>query len=774
MVNSLASTVVNHLRRAALAPHGAGLTDGQLLQRFIDSRDEPAFEMLVRRHASMVYGVCRRVIRHTHDAEDAFQATFLVLARKAASVVPVEAVGNWLYGVAYHTSLKAQAVAIKRRAIERQVNIMPEAPAPDDGLWHEVLPLLDRELSRLPDKYRLPTVLCELEGRSRREVAQQLRIPEGTLSSRLTTARRLLARRLRQHGVTLAGGVLAASLAETATATAAPVPASLIGATVKAATIFVTGQAVQASPPAALAEGVLKAMFLTKLKSSTVMVLACCGLALLFGGAAYRTLPTVAAQSTDAVASDESPVEVGDPAEQGDGDRTIRGSGNLVSKDIAIKDFTAVEVGTVFRVEITRADTFRVTVTADDNLLPLIKVTKDGSSLRLALDAQNKAVTSTTLKATITMPALERIWAASASQVQCTGFKSDKAFKADIAHASKLNGDIEAAKVTLEVVGGSSVTLKGSAKEAHLSASNASQLHLGDLVLDRADVTLKNASSATINVKSQLDYDIANASRLVYAGDPALGKQQATGASSASRKGARRGKAAPTGKDAANQLLTFPHGPTAFNEHLRAMNGHLRAIHAEHFNGVRRFGPMQEESARVEDAPQAKAIAIGDSVPDFSVSDLDGKAVKLSQLQKDSRRTSSGIVVLSFWCSFCPSCRRVEKRLDKLATDYEGKAFVVALDASAGETAEMVRAAVRKEALTLPVLLDPDGRTADLFATAATTTTVVIDGQGVLRYCGRFNDGDRAYAEDALKALLAGGEVAVKITRHDGCRIIRK
>ena len=106
--------------------------------------------------------------------------------------------------------------------------------------------------------------------------------------------------------------------------------------------------------------------------------------------------------------------------------------------------------------------------------------------------------------------------------------------------------------------------------------------------------------------------------------------------------------------------------------------------------------------------------------------------------------------------------------LDQLAKDYEGRALVMALDASAGETAEKVNVAARKAGLILPIVLDPDGHTADAFGTEATTTTVVIDGQGVLRYCGRFNDGDRAYAEDALKAVLAGKEVAVKTTPHEG------
>jgi peroxiredoxin len=174
--------------------------------------------------------------------------------------------------------------------------------------------------------------------------------------------------------------------------------------------------------------------------------------------------------------------------------------------------------------------------------------------------------------------------------------------------------------------------------------------------------------------------------------------------------------------------------------------------------------------AQLKDLPKPKregAVAVGEKVPDFSVRTLDGKTVKLSELQKDVRRTKQGDVVLTIWCSTCSSCRRVEHDLDKLAKDYQGQAAVIALDANAGETAERVTAFAKEKGLTLPIVLDPDGRTADLFGTEVTTTTVVIDGMGVLRYCGQFGRGDDT-AEAALKAVLAGKEVAVKTTPHEG------
>ena len=168
-----------------------GLSDEQLLGRFVERQEGAVFEAIVRRHGPMVWGVCRRVLRDYHDAEDAFQATFLVLARRASAVMPREKLGNWLYGVAYQTAMKARVMRAKRRMREGQVSDMPE-PMPDD-LRDAVAESIDRELSRLPEKYRIPVVLCDLEGRAHKEVANQLGWPVGTVSSRLSRARARLA-----------------------------------------------------------------------------------------------------------------------------------------------------------------------------------------------------------------------------------------------------------------------------------------------------------------------------------------------------------------------------------------------------------------------------------------------------------------------------------------------------------------------------------------------------------------------------------------------------
>jgi RNA polymerase sigma factor (sigma-70 family) len=280
--------VLQTLGRATLHHEGAGLTDGQLLDNYVRSRDEAAFAALVRRHGPMVWGVCRRVLRSHHDAEDAFQATFLVLVRKAASVVSKELVANWLYGVAHQTALKARATAAKRRAREKQVTAMPEPAREQQALWDDLQPLLDQELSRLPDKYRAVIVLCELGGKTRKEAARHFHVPEGTVASRLATARALLAKRLTRHGLPVSGAALAAVLSQQGAS--AGVPLSVASSTIQAASLFAAGQAaapgVLSVKAVALTEGVLKAMLLTKLRIATAVLVA---LAALGAGTAALT-----------------------------------------------------------------------------------------------------------------------------------------------------------------------------------------------------------------------------------------------------------------------------------------------------------------------------------------------------------------------------------------------------------------------------------------------------------------------------------------------------
>ena len=251
-----------------------GLTDGELLDRFVARREGAVFEAIVRRHGPMVWGVCRRVLRDHHDGEDAFQATFLVLARRAESVRPRERLAPWLYGVAYHTALKARMTRARRRSREVQASGLPEPEAAWAEPPDELLSRLDAALIRLPEKYRAPIVLCELEGKTHREAAEQLGWPVGTVSGRLSRGRALLARRMGRPGLAVVGGLLAGD------AGAAGVPAPLLEWTARAAGRFAAGRAGAVSVEvAALTREVLKMMKVSKVVSvaSFLVGLTCVG-----------------------------------------------------------------------------------------------------------------------------------------------------------------------------------------------------------------------------------------------------------------------------------------------------------------------------------------------------------------------------------------------------------------------------------------------------------------------------------------------------------------
>jgi RNA polymerase sigma factor (sigma-70 family) len=263
-----------------------GPTDGQLLARFLATRDETAFEALVRRHGPMVWGVCRRILGSEADAEDAFQATFLVLLRRAADLVSRAVVGDWLHGVARHAALKARAAAARRRARERRA-VRPEAPTAEAR--NDWLPLLDEEVARLPEKYRLAVVLCDLEGAGRKEAAARLGWPEGTVAGRLARGRALLARRLLRRTQALSSAALATGAARAA------LPPALVRATTHAVASARPGTGGAVPPGAeALAGEVLREMLLTRFKAAAALAVL---LALLGMGAAGLLAPRIPAQA---------------------------------------------------------------------------------------------------------------------------------------------------------------------------------------------------------------------------------------------------------------------------------------------------------------------------------------------------------------------------------------------------------------------------------------------------------------------------------------------
>ncbi len=241
-------------------------SDAHLLDRFVRRRDEGAFAALMERHGPMVLGVCRRVLHDPHDADDVFQATFLVLVRKAASLRRPELLGNWLYGVAYRIALQARAAAARWRALERQVDDMPAAAPVDEKFWDELRPVLDEEIHRLPEKYKAPVVLCYLEGKTYTEAARVLGWAEGTVSGRLARAREKLRRRVAARGLTLSAALLATTLGQKGSAA---VPAALAQATLRGVLSAAAGHATAgliSAKAVALSEGAFRLAFAVKVK----------------------------------------------------------------------------------------------------------------------------------------------------------------------------------------------------------------------------------------------------------------------------------------------------------------------------------------------------------------------------------------------------------------------------------------------------------------------------------------------------------------------------
>jgi RND family efflux transporter MFP subunit len=279
--------LLRRIRRSAV-PADGHVGDAELLQRFTESGDPAAFELIVWRHQRLVFGVCRRVLRDFHDAEDALQATFLILARKAHSIGRREALAGWLYRVAYRVASAARQGRARRRQLPlsaaAEVARMPslEDPAEQAELWAAI----DDEVSRLPAKFRTATVLCYLQGQTVDEVARQLGCPRGTVASRLARARERLRGRLIRRGITLTAGAVAATLSETVASGAAP--DRLIEQTVRAVRASASGGLGVSTQVNALTQEVLRMMLIKKIATSGVLLLAFAGTFLLGAGVAVR------------------------------------------------------------------------------------------------------------------------------------------------------------------------------------------------------------------------------------------------------------------------------------------------------------------------------------------------------------------------------------------------------------------------------------------------------------------------------------------------------
>lgn len=271
MASGQVSAVVRQIERLFTAGSVTGMSEGQLLERFVARRDEAAFAALVARYGPMVLGVCRQMLHDPNDVDDAFQATFLVLVRKAGTLRNRDLLGNWLYGVAYKVAHRARTVKARRHATETPC-VEELAMGPDQAA-HQPQPWIHEEVQRLPEKYRTPVVLCYLQGLTHEEAAERLRWPLGTVKGRLARARDMLRSRLTRRGMAFSSGILFLELARDARAT---VPNSLFESTIRAATTAATGRAATgliSAQAVVLSEGVLRTMLIAQLKTVAVSIL---------------------------------------------------------------------------------------------------------------------------------------------------------------------------------------------------------------------------------------------------------------------------------------------------------------------------------------------------------------------------------------------------------------------------------------------------------------------------------------------------------------------
>ncbi len=308
MASTQLHSFISRLRRVVRPEERGELTDAQLLERFIRSRDEAAFEVLVWRHGLLVLNVCRRLLREEHEVEDAFQAAFLVLVRKAGSIGKREALAGWLYRVAYRIALAARVGGARRVLHEKQClherDTASSSDPAEDAIRAELRPILDAAVNSLPAKYRLPVLLCYLEGKTYEEAARQLGWPKGTLSIRLSRGRELLRKRLARHVAALSAGGLATYLAPGAAS--ADVPPNWVKAAIQNAVRLPAAQmsGTLSGQAAVLAEGVIRAMAVARLKMAACVMLA---VGFLAAGVGLATFQTPAERPPEGVGQEERP-----------------------------------------------------------------------------------------------------------------------------------------------------------------------------------------------------------------------------------------------------------------------------------------------------------------------------------------------------------------------------------------------------------------------------------------------------------------------------------
>jgi RNA polymerase sigma factor (sigma-70 family) len=303
----------------------AGLSEGQLLERFATRMDEAAFEVILARYGPMVLGVCHRFLHHSHDIEDAFQATFLILVRKAGSLKDRELLGHWLYGVAYRVAVRARAHAVRTRLRnESGIEDLRDVSDPSrESDWRDLSPVLDAEVNRLPERFRAPIILCLIEDRTHEEAARALGWPVGTVKSRLARGRERLRARLTRLGLAPSAALLGFALAPDPVRAA--VPTALAHATLQAARRIAVGRAAlgaaSTTSAIALARGVLRSLALARLKTATLFLLAVTVTVAAIGTAGFVQVTPDSAPAPAVARLEPVPTVPGDPAPPPDSEK---------------------------------------------------------------------------------------------------------------------------------------------------------------------------------------------------------------------------------------------------------------------------------------------------------------------------------------------------------------------------------------------------------------------------------------------------------------------
>src|SRR5262245_48278320 len=321
------AAVLTRLRHEAAPRHAAERSDAQLLQDYRHANDQSAFTTLVKRHGPMVLGVCRRLLHDPHDAEDAFQAVFLVLARSAGSIRKGEALSSWLHGVCYRVAMRAKRDAARRRKHEGRAQPRANPPAWESA-WRELQAVLDEEVEQLAPAYRAAFVLCCLDGLSKPEAARRLGLNENTVSSRLARARKQLQESLSRRGISLSAVLAALAVSG---AGRASVPAALARTAVQASRLgavdAVTGLSAKAL---LLAEGVTRTMTPHKYKLASVLILTLCALG---AGLGVLARPVPAPDTPPPAKADRPKADAAAQPAKGPKDEAIEVGGRVLDPD---------------------------------------------------------------------------------------------------------------------------------------------------------------------------------------------------------------------------------------------------------------------------------------------------------------------------------------------------------------------------------------------------------------------------------------------------------